>query len=89
MPHVPFVTSLYDRYPNSTLITWGEAVGLLDGQMGNSEVGHWNLGAGRVVFTRNYSESTYRSGTRSSSKTRFCFQSIEHARKWAKKKNCT
>lgn len=46
----PFTTSLYSKYPNSTLITCGEAVGLPDGQMGNSEVGHLNLGAGRVVY---------------------------------------
>ncbi len=48
--HVPFVTSLYEKYPNTTLITCGEAVGLPDGQMGNSEVGHLNLGAGRIVY---------------------------------------
>lgn len=48
--HVPFVSSLYAKYPNTTLITCGEAVGLPDGQMGNSEVGHLNLGAGRIVY---------------------------------------
>lgn len=48
--NVPFVSSLYDKYPNSELITCGEAVGLPDGQMGNSEVGHLNLGAGRIVY---------------------------------------
>jgi 2,3-bisphosphoglycerate-independent phosphoglycerate mutase len=47
---VPFVTSLYSKYPNSTLITCGEDVGLPAGQMGNSEVGHLNLGAGRIVY---------------------------------------
>jgi 2,3-bisphosphoglycerate-independent phosphoglycerate mutase len=47
---VPFVTSLYAQYPNSTLVTCGEEVGLPDGQMGNSEVGHLNLGAGRIVY---------------------------------------
>jgi len=47
---VPFVSSLYDRFPNSTLITCGEDVGLPEGQMGNSEVGHLNLGAGRIVY---------------------------------------
>lgn len=47
---VPFVSSLYSQYPNTTLITCGELVGLPDGQMGNSEVGHLNLGAGRVVY---------------------------------------
>ena len=46
----PFVSSLYKNYPNSTLVTCGEAVGLPDGQMGNSEVGHLNLGAGRIVY---------------------------------------
>lgn len=48
--HVPFVTSLYSRFPNTTLVTCGEAVGLPEGQMGNSEVGHLNLGAGRIVY---------------------------------------
>ncbi len=48
--NVPFVSSLYSKYPNSTLVTCGEDVGLPDGQMGNSEVGHLNLGAGRIVY---------------------------------------
>jgi len=48
--NVPFVSSLYTRYPNTTLTTCGEAVGLPEGQMGNSEVGHLNLGAGRIVY---------------------------------------
>jgi len=48
--HVPFVKSLYSRYPNTELITCGEAVGLPEGQMGNSEVGHLNIGAGRIVY---------------------------------------
>ncbi|HYF33459.1 MAG TPA: 2,3-bisphosphoglycerate-independent phosphoglycerate mutase [Chitinophagaceae bacterium] len=46
----PFVSSLYSRFPNTTLITCGTAVGLPEGQMGNSEVGHMNLGAGRIVY---------------------------------------
>src|ERR671912_2882163 len=46
----PFVNSLYSKYPNTTLTTCGELVGLPDGQMGNSEVGHLNLGAGRIVY---------------------------------------
>lgn len=45
----PFVSSLYTKYPNTTLVTFGEDVGLPEGQMGNSEVGHLNLGAGRIV----------------------------------------
>lgn len=46
----PFVSSLYSKYPHTTLTTCGELVGLPDGQMGNSEVGHLNLGAGRIVY---------------------------------------
>jgi 2,3-bisphosphoglycerate-independent phosphoglycerate mutase len=46
----PFVDSLYKQYANSTLITCGEDVGLPQWQMGNSEVGHLNLGAGRIVY---------------------------------------
>jgi len=46
----PFINSLYDLYPSSELRTDGEHVGLPDGQMGNSEVGHMNLGAGRIVY---------------------------------------
>ncbi len=48
--NVPFVSSLYSKYPNTTLVTCGEDVGLPEGQMGNSEVGHLNLGAGRIVY---------------------------------------
>jgi len=46
----PFVDSLYVSYPHSTLRTSGEDVGLPEGQMGNSEVGHLNIGAGRIVY---------------------------------------
>ncbi|HEX5170732.1 MAG TPA: 2,3-bisphosphoglycerate-independent phosphoglycerate mutase [Cyclobacteriaceae bacterium] len=46
----PFVSSLYSRYANSKLQASGLAVGLPEGQMGNSEVGHMNIGAGRVVY---------------------------------------
>ena len=48
--NVPFVKSLYTKYPNTELITCGLAVGLPEGQMGNSEVGHLNIGAGRIVY---------------------------------------
>ena len=48
--NTPFVKSLYSKYPNTTLTTCGELVGLPEGQMGNSEVGHLNLGAGRIVY---------------------------------------
>jgi len=46
----PFINGLYDRYPHAELRTDGEHVGLPEGQMGNSEVGHMNLGAGRIVY---------------------------------------
>ncbi len=46
----PFINSLYAKYANSKLEASGLAVGLPEGQMGNSEVGHMNIGAGRVVY---------------------------------------
>ncbi|HNL06846.1 MAG TPA: 2,3-bisphosphoglycerate-independent phosphoglycerate mutase [Chitinophagales bacterium] len=46
----PYMDSLLRTYPNNTLITHSEMVGLPDGQMGNSEVGHLNIGAGRIVY---------------------------------------
>lgn len=46
----PFIDSLQERYPHSTLSASGEDVGLPDGQFGNSEVGHLNIGAGRIVW---------------------------------------
>jgi 2,3-bisphosphoglycerate-independent phosphoglycerate mutase len=48
--NVPFYHSLIKNYPHSQLSACGEEVGLPDGQMGNSEVGHLNIGAGRVVY---------------------------------------
>lgn len=48
--NTPFFNHLLQTYPNSRLQASGEAVGLPEGQMGNSEVGHMNLGAGRVVY---------------------------------------
>ncbi len=48
--HTPVMDQLLSKYPNSTLITYGELVGLPEGQMGNSEVGHLNIGAGRIVY---------------------------------------
>lgn len=48
--NTPFMDSLYGRYANSKLQASGLAVGLPEGQMGNSEVGHMNIGAGRVVY---------------------------------------
>ena len=48
--HPAFIESLAARYPHAELRTYGENVGLPEGQMGNSEVGHLNIGAGRVVY---------------------------------------
>jgi 2,3-bisphosphoglycerate-independent phosphoglycerate mutase len=48
--NVPFINSLYQNYPSAQLRTDGLNVGLPEGQMGNSEVGHMNLGAGRIVY---------------------------------------
>ena len=46
----PFLDSLMAKYPMTTIDASGMAVGLPDGQMGNSEVGHTNMGAGRIVY---------------------------------------
>ena len=48
--HTPFMDALIKKYPHAKLYTSGENVGLPEGQMGNSEVGHMNLGAGRIVY---------------------------------------
>jgi len=48
--NTPYIDSLYTKYPNAQLRTDGLNVGLPEGQMGNSEVGHMNLGAGRIVY---------------------------------------
>ena len=48
--NTPYIDFLYDEYEHSTLRTDGKHVGLPEGQMGNSEVGHMNLGAGRIVY---------------------------------------
>ena len=48
--NTPFIDSLFRKYPNSKLNASEEHVGLLKGIMGNSEVGHMNIGAGKVVY---------------------------------------
>ncbi|KAA3622783.1 MAG: 2,3-bisphosphoglycerate-independent phosphoglycerate mutase [Flavobacterium sp.] len=48
--NTPYIDSLYERFPHASLRTDGLNVGLPEGQMGNSEVGHMNLGAGRIVY---------------------------------------
>lgn len=51
MANTPFFDKLFSEYPNTLIQASGEYVGLPDGQIGNSEVGHLNIGAGRVVYT--------------------------------------
>ena len=48
--NTPFIDSLYNKHPHCELKTFGKHVGLPKGQMGNSEVGHLNIGAGRIVY---------------------------------------
>ena len=48
--NTPFIDSLYDKHPHCEIKTFGEHVGLPEGQIGNSEVGHLNIGAGRIVY---------------------------------------
>ncbi|MBR9923323.1 MAG: 2,3-bisphosphoglycerate-independent phosphoglycerate mutase [Bacteroidetes bacterium] len=48
--NTPYVDGLMSQFPHGTLTTFGEKVGLPEGQMGNSEVGHLNIGAGRIVY---------------------------------------
>ena len=48
--HPAYISAMTEKYPHAELRTDGENVGLPDGQMGNSEVGHLNIGAGRVVY---------------------------------------
>ena len=48
--HPEYISAMTEKYPHSVLRTDGESVGLPNGQMGNSEVGHLNIGAGRVVY---------------------------------------
>jgi 2,3-bisphosphoglycerate-independent phosphoglycerate mutase len=50
LARMPFYNRLWEQYPRTFLRTSGESVGLPEGQMGNSEVGHLNLGAGRIVY---------------------------------------
>jgi 2,3-bisphosphoglycerate-independent phosphoglycerate mutase len=78
--HTPFTNALYDRYPHTTLVTCGEAVGLPEGQMGNSEVGHLNLGAGRIVYQElQRIHVAIRDGSFASNKT--LLEALQHAKK--------
>lgn len=79
----PFINSLYKNYLHSQLLTSGENVGLPNGQMGNSEVGHLNIGAGRVVYQElALINKAVREKTIDKNKT------LQDAFDYAKNKNC-
>ena len=78
----PFYDQLIERYPNAQLTTFGEAVGLPEGQMGNSEVGHLNIGAGRIVY-----QDLTRINKSIKDKTFFSNQVLCNALELAKKEN--
>jgi 2,3-bisphosphoglycerate-independent phosphoglycerate mutase len=80
----PFMDSLPSRYPNATLRTSGMDVGLPAGQMGNSEVGHMNLGAGRVVY-QDLVKLNLASEDGSLAKEPVLMQAMEYAKKNDKK----
>lgn len=78
--NTPFFDSLLQTYPNSRLITHGQSVGLPEGQMGNSEVGHLNIGAGRIVYQdfsrieNNIREGSLRKNKQLISLAEYCLQ---------------
>jgi 2,3-bisphosphoglycerate-independent phosphoglycerate mutase len=80
--NTPFFDSLLKKYPNSRLEASGEAVGLPAGQMGNSEVGHMNLGAGRVVY-----QELGRINKAKSDRSLFTNETLVAAFKYAKQNN--
>ncbi|RZJ64076.1 MAG: 2,3-bisphosphoglycerate-independent phosphoglycerate mutase, partial [Flavobacterium sp.] len=80
--NTPFFDSIIKKYPNSTLEASGEAVGLPAGQMGNSEVGHMNLGAGRVVY-----QELGRINKAISDRSLFINETLVNAFKYAKDNN--
>jgi 2,3-bisphosphoglycerate-independent phosphoglycerate mutase len=82
--NTPFMDSLPSKYPNATLRTSGMDVGLPDGQMGNSEVGHMNLGAGRVVY-QDLVKLNLASEDGSLAKEPVLIRAMEHAKKNNKK----
>lgn len=76
----PFIDQLYKSYPNATLRTDGEYVGLPEGQMGNSEVGHINIGAGRIVY-QNLARINHDLKNGEFSKNPVLLNAFEHAKK--------
>ena len=80
----PFFDSLIKNYPNSNLRTDGYNVGLPDGQMGNSEVGHMNLGAGRIVY-QDFVKINNAVNTGSLAKEEVITEAFDYAKKQGKK----
>ena len=84
----PFMNSLMENYPMTTLTTYGEEVGLPAGQMGNSEVGHLNIGAGRIVYQQLLLiNKAFSNGEVAQNKT--LSKAVEHARNHTKKIHLT
>lgn len=79
----PFINSLYDTYAHAELRTDGEYVGLPEGQMGNSEVGHMNLGAGRIVY-QNLAKINIAVREGTLSKEQELLHAFDHAKKHGK-----
>ena len=79
----PFFDHLMEAYPNNTLVTFGAEVGLPVGQMGNSEVGHLNIGAGRIVY-----QELARINKAIEDDTLKDTEAIKEAIAYAKKKGC-
>src|SRR5210317_1048595 len=75
-----YIDSLYHKYPNASLRTDGEHVGLPVGQMGNSEVGHMNLGAGRIVY-QNLVRINMAVETKTLGKEQVLLDSLQYAKK--------
>ena len=76
----PFLNKLFNEYPNNTLMASGLSVGLPEGQMGNSEVGHLNLGAGRVVH-QSLSRINKSIENKDFFKNKIILEAFEHAKK--------
>ena len=76
----PFLNKLFNEYPNNTLMASGSSVGLPEGQMGNSEVGHLNLGAGRVVY-QSLSRINKSIENKDFFKNKIILEAFEHAKK--------
>lgn len=82
--NTPFIDSLYKKYPHSKLVTFGLQVGLPEGQMGNSEVGHMNIGAGRVVY-QDFTRINLAVSEKTLNKEKELLAAIEYAKKNNKK----